>query len=83
MSTASSLAAYTSFTRALVSGPARAGSVSMVHALRTELSCAVPARLGISSRASAGWLGSSTLCLSETETLCLIQLRSDQDEQEV
>ena len=40
----------TPFTRALVSGPARAGSVFMV---RVNVGRAVPAQLGISSRASS------------------------------
>ena len=89
---------YTPFTRALVSGPARAGSVSTVC---VNAGRAVPAQLGISSQASTGWLMSSTSCIriacwkqaahahlvqivwSKTETLCLIQLWSDQDEQEV
>ena len=39
--------------------PAHAGSISMV---RVNASRAMPARLSISTQASVGWLGSSTLC---------------------
>ena len=52
-------APYISFTRALVSGPSRAGLVSMVL---VNAGLAMPTRLSISSQSSAGWLGSSTLC---------------------